>query len=90
MTECGPGIRLRTWPSRPHQAHRPRPARATTGRLARGLGSPADHTVYAVRYRHLTTPESNRLTPTQAQTVIAAAILRHLHAVMTTRVAGTR
>jgi hypothetical protein len=27
---------------------------------------------------------SNKLTPTQAQTVIAAAILRHLHAVITT------
>ena len=28
--------------------------------------------------------EQNRLKPTQAQTVIAAAILRHLHAVVTT------
>ncbi|WP_349694779.1 IS110 family transposase [Actinopolymorpha sp. B11F2] len=44
-------------------------------------------TVYAARYRHLTTRETNRLTPTQAQTVIAAAILRHLHAVITTSVA---
>jgi hypothetical protein len=33
---------------------------------------------------HLTTRETNRLTPTQAQTVIAAAILRQLHAVITT------
>ena len=40
--------------------------------------------VYAARYRHLTTREHNKLTPTQAQTVIAAAILRHLHAVITT------
>jgi hypothetical protein len=42
------------------------------------------NTVYAARYRHLTTRETNKLTPTQAQTVIAAAILRHLHAVITT------
>jgi transposase len=40
--------------------------------------------VYADRYRHLTTREQNKLTPTQAQTVIAAAILRQLHAVITT------
>ena len=40
--------------------------------------------VYAARYRHLTTREHNKLTATQAQTVIAAAILRHLHAVITT------
>jgi transposase len=42
------------------------------------------NTVYAARYRQLTTRETNKLTPTQAQTVIAAAILRHLHAVITT------
>jgi hypothetical protein len=36
----------------------------------------------AARYRHLTTRDTNRLTATQAQTVIAAAILRHLHAVI--------
>jgi transposase len=40
--------------------------------------------VYRARYQHLTTRETNRLTPTQAQTVIAAAILRHLHAIITT------
>jgi transposase len=40
--------------------------------------------VYAARYRHLTTRTTNPLTPTQAQTVIAAAILRQLHAVVTT------
>jgi hypothetical protein len=39
---------------------------------------------YAARYTHLTTREHNKLRPTQAQTVIAAAILRHLHAVITT------
>jgi transposase len=47
-------------------------------------GALQTNTVYAARYRHLTTRETNRLTPTQAQTVIAAAILRHLHAVITT------
>jgi transposase len=40
--------------------------------------------VYAARYRHLTSRENNKLRPTQAQTVLAAAILRHLHAVITT------
>lgn len=39
--------------------------------------------VYAARYRHLTTRETNKLKPTQAQTVLAAAILRLLHAVIT-------
>ena len=47
-------------------------------------GALQTNTVYAARYRHLTTREPNKLTPTQAQTVIAAAILRHLHAVITT------
>ena len=41
--------------------------------------------IYAARYRHLTTREHNRLKPTQAQTVVAAALLRQLHAVITTR-----
>jgi transposase len=41
--------------------------------------------VYAARYRHLTTRETNKLTPTQAQTAIAAAILRQLHHVVTRR-----
>ena len=40
--------------------------------------------VYAARYTYLTTREHNKLKPTQAQAVIAAAILRHLHAVITT------
>jgi transposase len=40
--------------------------------------------VYAARYRHLTSREVNRLKPTQAQTIVAAAILRQLYAVMTT------
>src|SRR5215217_1570224 len=38
-------------------------------------GSLQTNTVYAARYRHLTGREHNKLTPTQAQTVIAAAIL---------------
>jgi hypothetical protein len=42
------------------------------------------NTVYAARYRHLTNREHHKLTPTQAQTVIAAAVLRQLHAVITT------
>jgi transposase len=48
-------------------------------------GAQRANPVYAARYQHLTTREHNKLTPTQAQTVIAAAILRHLHAVITTR-----
>ena len=38
--------------------------------------------VYAARYRHLTGRDTNRLKPTQAQTAIAAAILRQLYAVV--------
>jgi len=52
--------------------------------LARGLGSGEEKPVYAARYRHLTTRETNRRKPTQAQTVLAGAILRQLHAVITT------
>jgi hypothetical protein len=40
--------------------------------------------VYAARYRHLTTRDRNKLTPTQAQTVMGAAVLRQLHAVIVT------
>jgi len=40
--------------------------------------------VHAARYRHLTTREANRLKPTQAQTAVAAVILRQLYAVITT------
>ncbi len=40
--------------------------------------------MYRARYQHLTSREQNKLRPTQAQTVIAAAILRQLHAVITT------
>ncbi len=52
--------------------------------MAGGLGSPARNPVYRARYQHLTSRDQNRLTPAQAQTVIAAAILRQLHAVITT------
>ncbi len=47
-------------------------------------GAQRANPVYAARYRHLTSREHNKLRPTQAQTAIAAAILRHLHAVITT------
>ena len=47
-------------------------------------GAQRANPVYAARYRHLTARDHNKLRPTQAQTVIAAAILRHLHAVITT------
>jgi transposase len=47
-------------------------------------GAQRANPVYAARYRHLTSREHNKLTATQAQTVLAAAILRHLHAVITT------
>jgi hypothetical protein len=46
-----------------------------------GRRSPA---VYAARFTHLTNRQDNRLTVTQARAVIAAAILRQLHAVITT------
>ncbi|WP_147068632.1 transposase, partial [Terrabacter aerolatus] len=39
--------------------------------------------VYAARYRHLTSREHHPMTPTQAQTAVAAAILRQLYAVVT-------
>jgi hypothetical protein len=40
--------------------------------------------VYAARLAHLTARESSKLTPTQAQAAVAAALLRQLHAVVTT------
>jgi transposase len=39
--------------------------------------------VYAARYRQLTGREHHKLTPTQAQTAVAGAILRQLYAVVT-------
>ncbi len=47
-------------------------------------GAQRANPVYRDRYQHLTTRAGNTLAPTQAQTVIAAAILRHLHAVIVT------
>jgi transposase len=47
-------------------------------------GAQRANPVYAARYRHLTGRDTNKLTPTQAQAAIAATILRHLHAVVTT------
>ena len=47
-------------------------------------GTQRNNAIYAARYKHLTTRETNKLTPTQAQTVIAAAILRQLHAIIVT------
>ena len=40
--------------------------------------------VHAARYAHLIGREHNRLKPTQAQAAVAAALLRQLHAVITT------
>jgi transposase len=60
---------------------RPR-LRVAAWRVVRG--TQRANPVYGARYRHLTTRQTNRLTPTQAPTVIAAAILRHLHAVIST------
>ena len=47
-------------------------------------GAQRANPVYRARYQHLTSREQNKLSPTQAQTIIAAAILRQLHAVITT------
>jgi transposase len=47
-------------------------------------GAQRANPVYAARFTHLTSREHNKLTTTQAQAVIAAAILRQLYAVITT------
>ena len=47
-------------------------------------GAQRANPVYAARFKHLTTRETNKLKVTQAQAVIAAAILRQLHAVIVT------
>jgi transposase len=46
-------------------------------------GAQRANPVFAARFAHLTKRETNRLTATQTQAVIAAAILRQLHAVVT-------
>ena len=52
--------------------------------MARGVGRPEGQPRLRRPLPHLTTREDNKLTPTQAQSVIAAGILRHLHAFITT------
>lgn len=47
---------------------------------------PHNH-VYAAKYEHLTTRESNRLNDGQARAAIGGALLRQLHAICTKRVA---
>jgi len=47
-------------------------------------GAQRANPVYAARFTHLTTRETNKLKVPQAHAVIAAAILRHLHAVIST------
>jgi hypothetical protein len=59
------------------------PARVGRGCDSR-RGAQRANPVYGAGYRHLTGRGHNKLTPTQAQTAIAAAILRHLHAVICT------
>jgi transposase len=56
----------------------------TTRSVAGGLGSPTSQPVYAARFTHLTSRETNKLKVPQAHAVIAAAILRHLRAVVST------
>lgn len=62
-------------------AGRPR-LRVAAWRAVRGCLQ--NNQVYAARYRHLTRRETNELKPTQAQTIVAAAILRQLYAVVAT------
>ena len=47
-------------------------------------GALKSNPVYAARFAHLTSREHNKLTTGQAHAAIAAALLRHLHAVITT------
>jgi hypothetical protein len=70
---------------RPHQTHRPRPPGLRLAAWRAVWAAQRANPVYRARYRHLTSREHNKLRPNQAQIVIAAAILRHLHAVITTR-----
>ena len=65
--------------------HRAGPALAAPGGLAGHLGHPLlrANPVHAARYAHLSGREHNLLKPTQAQTAVAAALLRQLHAVTT-------
>jgi transposase len=47
-------------------------------------GALKSNPVYAARFAHLTSREHNKLTTGQAHAALAAALLRHLHAVVTT------
>jgi transposase len=47
-------------------------------------GALQSNPVYAARFAHLTRREHNKLTAGQAHAALAAALLRHLHAVITT------
>lgn len=47
-------------------------------------GAMKSNTVYQARYTHLTTRDKDKLKPGQARCAIAAALLRQLHAVVTT------
>ena len=47
-------------------------------------GAQRSNPVYQARYQHLASREQNKLRPAQAQTVVAAAVLRQPYAVITT------
>jgi transposase len=47
-------------------------------------GALKSNPVYAARFKHLTSREHNKLSTGQAHAALAAALLRHLHAVITT------
>jgi transposase len=49
-----------------------------------GYAAMKSNGVYAARFAHLTGRDGNKLSPTQAQAAVAAALLRQLHAVVTT------
>jgi uncharacterized protein (DUF2345 family) len=46
-------------------------------------GALKSNPVYAARFTHLTSRQHNKLSTGQAHAVLAAALLRHLHAVIT-------
>ena len=60
------------------------PPTAAGGGLAGGVGVPAEQPGVCRPLRQLTSREVNRLKPAQAQTIVAAAILRQLYAVVAT------
>lgn len=62
---------------------RGRPALRTAAWRA-AWGAMKGNTVYQQRFVHLTTREKNKLSPAQARCAISAALLRQLHAVVTT------